>query len=102
MSRRHDVVVCLAGFENNNARPDLTDDSGFWLCVKAAEAAPFVAAFKDSQAVLHEFRIEQRAGKETRISTLNARIVKIEEGPAETRVLIRPDPSIEAAFRSRY
>ena len=32
----------------------------------------------------HEFRIEQRVGKEVRMSTLSAQIVKIEEGVAET------------------
>lgn len=52
---------------------------------------PFVTAFGDSPAVFHEFVIEQRVGKETRISRLNAQILKIEEGPAETRVLIVPD-----------
>jgi hypothetical protein len=35
--------------------------------------------------------IEQRVGKEIRTPTLSAQIVEIEEGPAETRVLIRPD-----------
>jgi hypothetical protein len=50
--------------------------------------------------VFHEFRIEQRVGKEIRISTLSAQIVKIEEGPAETRVLIRPDPKVEAALKA--
>jgi hypothetical protein len=72
-------------------RPDLGDDSGFWLRLKAEDAAPFVTAFKTSPTGFHEFRIERRAGKETRISRLNAQIVKIEEGPGETRSLILPD-----------
>jgi hypothetical protein len=46
---------------------------------------------------IDEFRIEQRVGKEIRTSTLSAQIVNIEEGP-ETRILIRPDPSIEAVL----
>jgi hypothetical protein len=45
-------------------------------------------------AVFHEFVIEQRVGKEIRASTLSAQIIEIEEGPSETRVLIRPDPSL--------
>lgn len=40
------------------------------------------------------FVIEQRVGKEIRTSTLSVQIVKVEEGPTETRVLIRPDPSL--------
>jgi hypothetical protein len=42
------ITVALVGFENHRARPDLGDDSGFWLRVKAEDAAPFLAAFKDS------------------------------------------------------
>jgi hypothetical protein len=92
--RAHDISICLIGSEQHKAKPDLSDDSGFWLRVRAADALPFVTAFKTSPAALHEFRIEQRVGKETRTSTLSAQIVKIEEGPAEARrILIRPDPS---------
>jgi hypothetical protein len=54
-------------------------------------ATPFITAFQASPEVFHEFVIEQRVGKEIRTSTLNAQIVKIEEGPAETRMLILPD-----------
>ena len=89
-SRFNGIGVCLIGLEQHNARPDLTDDSGFWLRVKADDGSPFIAAFKDSPAVFHEFRIEQRVGKEIRTSTLSAQIVKIEEGPTDTRILIRP------------
>jgi hypothetical protein len=96
--RAHDISICLVGFEAHKARPDLGDDSGFWLRVKAADALPFVSAFKTSPAVFHEFRIEQRVGKEIRTSTLSAQIVKIEEGPDETRVLIRPDPPYRAVL----
>ena len=91
MPRAHDISIYLVGSEDHKARPDLSDDSGFWLCVKAEDASPFVAAFNASPAMFHEFRIEQRVGKETRISKLNAQIVKIEEGPVETRVLILPN-----------
>ena len=45
----------------------------------------------DSPEAFHDFMIEQRVGKEIRTSTLSAQIVKIEEGPVETRVLILPD-----------
>lgn len=90
-SRFHGISICLVGFENHKARPDLGDDSGSWLRVKAEDAAPFLAAYKSSPDVFHEFLIEQRVGKEIRTSTLSAQIVKVEEGPAETRVLIRPD-----------
>ena len=38
-------AICLIGSEQYEARPDLTDDSGFWLRVKA-EAFPFLTAFK--------------------------------------------------------
>ncbi len=55
-------------------------------------------AFRSSPEAFHEFLIEQRVGKKTRTSTLSAQIVKIEEGPVEMRVLIRPHPSIEAAL----
>jgi hypothetical protein len=91
LPREHYITVSLVGFEKNKARPDLGDDSGFWLRVKAEDASPYVAAFQTSPAIFHEFVIEQRVGKETRISRLNAQIVKIEEGVAETRVLIVPD-----------
>ena len=92
MSRPHHITVCLVGFEKHKASPDPGDPSGFWLRAKVEDASPFVAAFNASPTVFHEFRIEQRVGKETRSSTLNAQIVKIEEGP-ELRVLIRPHPS---------
>jgi hypothetical protein len=49
--------------------------------------------FQPVTGAFHEFQIEQRVGKEIRSSTLSAQIVKIEEGPAETRVLIQPHPS---------
>ena len=92
MPRAQDITVCLVGSEEHKARPDLSDDSGFWLHAKAVDALPFVTAFRDAPTVFHEFRIEQRVGKETRTSTLSAQIVKVEEG-AETRVLLRPHPS---------
>lgn len=56
-------------------------------------------AFKASPALFHEFRIEQRGGKEIRSSTLSAQIVKIEEAAAGSRVLILPHPSYGAAVR---
>jgi hypothetical protein len=99
LSRAHDITVCLIGFEKHKARPDLGDPSGFWLCVKAGDMSPFKAAFNGSPSAFHEFLIEQRVGKEMRSSTLTAQIVKVEEGPAETRVLIRPHPSFEAAIK---
>jgi hypothetical protein len=83
--------VYLVGFENYKAGPDISHDSGFWLLVRTADAFPFVSAFRDSPAAFHEFRIEQKVGKEMRTSALNAQIVKIEESPTETRVLIGPD-----------
>jgi hypothetical protein len=92
LSRPHHITVCLVGFEKHKASPDPRDPSGFWLRAKVEDASPFVAAFNASPTVFHEFRIEQRVGKETRSSTLSAQIVKIEEGP-ETRVLLRPHPS---------
>jgi hypothetical protein len=88
----------MIGSEEHKARPDLGDDSGFWLRVSAADALPFVTAFKAAPVIFHEFRIEQRVGKQIRTSMLTAQIVKIEEGPAETRVLIHPDPKVEAAL----
>jgi hypothetical protein len=93
------IAVCLVGFEEHKARPDLSDDSGFWLRVNTCDASPFIEAYRSSAAAFHEFRIEQRVGKQMRSSTLSAQIVEIEEGPDETRVLIRPHPSIEAALR---
>jgi hypothetical protein len=99
LPRANDITVCLIGSEKHKARPDLHDPSGFWLCVKVEDASPFVAAFKASPAIFHEFLIEHRVGRETRSSTLSAQITKIEEGPAEARVLIRPHPSIEAALK---
>jgi len=101
LPRAHDITVCLIGFEKHKARPDLSDPSGFWLCVRAEDASPFLTAFKAAPAVFHEFLIEQRVGKEIRSSTLNAQIVTIEEGPTESRVLIRPNPTIEAALRGQ-
>jgi hypothetical protein len=87
----HDISICLIGSEQHKARPDVGDDTRFWLRVQAAGALPFVSAFKDSPDVFHEFQIEQRVGKGIRSSTLMAQIIKIEEGPDETRVLIGPD-----------
>src|SRR5437660_1226997 len=100
MARTQNISICLVGFENHKARPDLTDDSGFWLRVKTDDALPFLTAFRTSPEVFHDFQIEQRVGKQIRTSTLSAQIVKIEEGPAETRVLIRPDPKVEAALKA--
>jgi hypothetical protein len=99
MTRRaHDISVYMVGFEAHKARPDLGDDSGFWLSVEAKDAAPFLAAFKDSPKGFHEFVIEQRLGSETRSSTSMAQIVEIGEGP-ETRILIRPHPSFRVAIK---
>jgi hypothetical protein len=39
MPRAHEITVCLVGFEAHKARPDLTDDSGFWLRAKAKDAS---------------------------------------------------------------
>lgn len=94
MPRIQDISICLIGSEQHKAHPDLTDDSGFWLRVKAENALPFQTAFTTSPKTSHAFQIEQRVGKKTRISRLNAQIVKIEEGPAEIRVLIIPDVPI--------
>jgi hypothetical protein len=91
LPRAHDISICLVGFEKHKACPDLSDPSGFWLSVRAADAYPFIDAFKASPAGFHAFQVEQRVGKETRTSRLNAQIVKIEPGPAETRLLILPD-----------
>ena len=69
-------------------------------CVKAEDAVPLMAAFKDSPDIYREFRIEQRVGKEIRVSTLVAQIVKIEEGPetrGSNRLLI---PALEAALKA--
>jgi hypothetical protein len=96
--RAYDISICLVGFESHKAHPDLGRDSGFWLRIRADDAAPFLDAFRDSPDLFHEFLIEQRVGKETRRSTLAAQIVEIEEGPAETRVLIRPHPSYRAVL----
>jgi hypothetical protein len=41
--RAHDITVCLLGSEQHKARPDLSDDSGFWLCVKAHDASPIIS-----------------------------------------------------------
>jgi hypothetical protein len=96
LSRAASITFALVGFEQHMARPDLHDPSGFWLRINGADASPFVAAFKASPEPFHDFRIEQRVGKEIRVSTLSAQIVKIEEGQAEMRVLIRPHPSYGA------
>ena len=98
MPRARDVSVVLVGFEKHKAHPDLSDDSGFWLHVKTEDAAPFLDAFKASPTGFHGFAIEQRVGKQIRSSTLMGQILKIEEGPGETRVLIRPDPKVEAGL----
>jgi hypothetical protein len=100
VARSNVITLCLVGFEKYKARPDLSGPSGFWLRVNTADASPFVAAFNASPEKFHEFLIEQRVRKETRRSTLSAQIVKIEEDPAGARILIRPDPSIEAALGS--
>jgi len=97
--RALDISICLVCYEDHKARPDISKDSGFWLRVKAEDVAPFLDAFKASPAGFHGFVIEQRVGKQTRSSTLMAQIIKIEEGPGETLVLIRPDPKVEEALK---
>jgi hypothetical protein len=98
MPRARDMAICLVGFEAHKAKPDLSDDSGFWLCVQAEDAFPFVRALQSSPAAFHDFQIEQRIGKQTRTPTLSAQIVRIEEGAIGTRVLIRPHPSYGPAL----
>lgn len=98
MARTQDITISLVGFEKQKARPDLSDPSGFWLRVNAADAAPFQWSFKTTPDVFHEFQIEQRIGKEIRTSTLMAQIVKIEESQNETRILIRPHSSYGAPY----
>lgn len=93
MSPAPQITVCLVGFEQQKATPDLRDDSGFSLRIQNADASPFLEAFKTSPDAFHNFRIEQRIGKKVRSSTLRAQIVKIEEGTAEARILLRPHPS---------
>jgi hypothetical protein len=46
--RAQDIAICLIGSEQHKAKPDLSDDSGFWLCVRAEDAAPFIEAFEAS------------------------------------------------------
>lgn len=92
------VTVSLIGFEKHKARPDLGSESGFWLRVNAADALPFVAAFKASPEMFHEFLIEERVGKQTRASKLTARIIEIQEGSEEARIQILPDPEYGAAL----
>jgi hypothetical protein len=98
LPRAQDITVSLVGFESHKARPDLGHNSGFWLRVDAKDATAFVAAFKTSPGTFHEFRIEQRVGKEMRISKLNAQIVKIEQREAETRIQILPHSDYGAAL----
>ena len=75
MPRAQDITVCLIGFEQHKARPDISDPSGFWLYVKVEDVSPFAAAFSDAPDGYHVFVIEQRVGKQTRSSTLIAQIV---------------------------
>jgi hypothetical protein len=98
LDRAHDITVCLIDSEQHKAKPDRSDDSGFWLRVRFEDVSPFLRAFKSSPDVFHDFMIEQRVGKEIRTSTLSAQIVKVEEGAQESRVLIRPDAGVEAAL----
>ena len=92
--RAKDISICLIGSEQHKARPDLTNDSGFWIRVKVEDVAPFLTAFNAAPAAFHDFQIEQRVGKQIRSSTLSAKIAKIEEGPTESRVLILPNVPI--------
>jgi hypothetical protein len=94
VTRVQDITVCLVGSEQHKARPDLSDDSGFWLRVEAEHAAPFVDALKASPESFQGFVIEHRVGRQIRSSTLMAQIVKLEKADAEIPVLIRPDHSI--------
>lgn len=96
MPRAQDITICLVGFEKHNAKPDLSDPSGFWLLVKTVDASPFLWSFKTAPDVFHEFQVEHRIGKTIRTSTLMAQIVKIEDRPIETRILIRPHSSYGA------
>jgi hypothetical protein len=44
LAHTNHINVSLLGFENDKARPDLTDDSGFWLSVKAEDMSLFLTA----------------------------------------------------------
>lgn len=90
MPRARDITICLLGFEQQKAHLDLSDDSGYWLLVASEDSTPFVSAFKSSAGALQDFIIEERMNKEVRVLRLKAQITKVEEGPAQTRVLIRP------------
>jgi len=62
--RAQDISICLIGFEDHKARPDVSKGSGLWLRGTAGDAAPFLDAFKASPAGFHGFLIEQRIGNE--------------------------------------
>jgi hypothetical protein len=86
-----DITVWLIGFEQHKARPDLSDDTGFWLRVKAADASPFIEAYCFASGISC---VSDRAARWQENVRLNCERSdhQIEEGP-ETRVLIRPHPS---------
>ena len=44
-ARTQDITLCLIGSEQHKAKPGLSDDSGFWLRVKAEDASPFLTAY---------------------------------------------------------
>lgn len=90
LPRASDITICLLGFERHKAHLDLSDDSGYWLLVGAEDSGPFVSAFKSASGALQDFIIEERMNKRTQLLRFRAQIVKIEEGPTQTRVLIRP------------
>jgi ATP dependent DNA ligase domain len=64
--RAQDITLFLVGFEKHKARPDLSDDSGFWLRVKTEDVSPFAAALREAPEGYHEFVIEQRVGNRMR------------------------------------
>ena len=59
---------------------------------------PPAFGFNASPAAFHQFLIEQRVRRETRSSSLSAQIIKVEEGPTEAQVLIRPNSSSYTAI----
>ena len=80
----------MVALKNYKAR-SFGDGSGFWLRVRAEDAAPFLEAFRAAPDVFHEFQIEQRSGKgNTRFNIVRLdsevflQLVLVESGPDDS------------------
>ena len=81
MPRAHDISICLISSPQHKARPDLTDDSGFWLRAKAEAFISVLDACRALPSGFQGFLLNGPPG--AKCVRFSRPIVSIEEGPGE-------------------